>query len=492
MGAVTVYQQPQARRLMVKGLRPGLTEVGKIKIGMKGEVKKSRAGNEFQQPVKLDHFRVTTLERGADGNFLLDEHVHSPDMYGPTPRELPIRLLFNDPYLSFQTSYTAYWGKTRWCVGNGENAQRLQKDGSFKEVTCPCPNLEPDFEGNGKCKINGKLSVLVDGANSVGGVWVLRTTSRNTCESIWNSLMWLTAATGGQIANIPLLLTIRPQQATLPDGSASTIYVVRVGFRGTFEELRTQAEQRAIADLQFGHRMREIEGQVLALTAPPGVGETDPDEETDTGAEFYPDAAGPALVKEANGNGAAKTNGNGAGKPASQAKVEPETKPAAAETVQLWGADLDEYRIAAGEAAKWLADQLQEINDLETLDEFLKGNEDRLNAQHLDAASAIRRQLEAYQGGANETVDPETGEVTETKPADPPQQDQQQEELLPEATAAGDEIVVTWPGNGKVDRYGKADFMTAYQRRKKVGPPHFEAQFAQLNPNVYRDVVQAA
>jgi len=58
---------------MIKNLTPGLPEVGKIKIGYKGEEMTSKGGKRFQPPKKLDHFLITGLERGADGNFLRNE-----------------------------------------------------------------------------------------------------------------------------------------------------------------------------------------------------------------------------------------------------------------------------------------------------------------------------------------------------------------------------------------------------------------------------------
>lgn len=50
--------------MMLRNLAPRLAERGKIKIGIKGAKVTSRSGNEFQPPQKLDHFVVTTLERG--------------------------------------------------------------------------------------------------------------------------------------------------------------------------------------------------------------------------------------------------------------------------------------------------------------------------------------------------------------------------------------------------------------------------------------------
>lgn len=282
MATTTVFQSTKV--FMVKNLRPGLTECGKIKIGQKGKVIVSRKGNEFQPPEKLDHFVVTTLERGADGNFLTDTAMHAK--FGREPKELPVRLLFNDPWLNFQTTYAAMRGGSRFCTGDGERAQRVDNDGVVHEVDCPCPLLADTYTGNDKCKINGTLSVMIDGAEVVGGVWKLRTTSINTCQGIASSLALLSSVTSGNIAGIPLMLTIRPKAAVTPQGATTTIYVVGIEFRGTIEALRKLAHERALGDATFGQRMERIEEQARAmLSAPVPISD---DETMDIADEFYP------------------------------------------------------------------------------------------------------------------------------------------------------------------------------------------------------------
>jgi hypothetical protein len=85
---------------MIKGLAPGLPEIGRVKVGRKGKMIKSSGGKQFQMPERLDHFLITTLERGIDGNFTLDEAAHKT--LGPKPKEIPVSLLYNDPELNFQ------------------------------------------------------------------------------------------------------------------------------------------------------------------------------------------------------------------------------------------------------------------------------------------------------------------------------------------------------------------------------------------------------
>lgn len=280
---VNVFQN--TKTFMVKDLRPGMTECGKIKIGQKGRTIKSRNGNEFQPPEKLDHFVVTTLERGQDGNFVLDRAIH--DRFGDAPKELPVRLLFNDPWLNFQTTYAAMRGGSRFCTGDGERAERVTPNGEIVEVTCPCERLNSTYDGKDKCKINGTLSVMIDGAEVVGGVWKLRTTSINTCQGIASSLALLSTVTEGNIAGVPLMMTVRPKAAVTPQGATTTVYVVGLEFRGTIDALRQLAHDKALADATFGQRMERIEDQARAMLSAPKV--ISDDETMDIVDEFYPE-----------------------------------------------------------------------------------------------------------------------------------------------------------------------------------------------------------
>jgi len=45
-----------------RGVMPGLIELGKIKIGKKGEMVVSKNKKEFRQPEKFDHFIITTMK----------------------------------------------------------------------------------------------------------------------------------------------------------------------------------------------------------------------------------------------------------------------------------------------------------------------------------------------------------------------------------------------------------------------------------------------
>src|SRR5262249_46317696 len=161
---------------------PRLVERGKIKIGQKGAMVRSQRGREFQPPQKLDHFVVTTLERGPDGNFLRDAEIHA--RFGASPTELPIRLLYDDPVRNFMTRYACYVGRSLWCTGDGEVATRiserpldLYKDGTRRtdfvaeprQVECTCERQLPTYTGRvDRCKMNGLLSCILDDVPVVG------------------------------------------------------------------------------------------------------------------------------------------------------------------------------------------------------------------------------------------------------------------------------------------------------------------------------------
>lgn len=276
----------QQKSLNVKNLIPGLFEVGKIKIGRKGDKRQKKDGSgEWQLPVKLDHFIVTTLDRGADCNFLVNTAIHK--IIGEKPKILPIRLLFNDIGMNFQSRYSCYNGATVFCSGDGESAMQLQKDGSRKEVQCPCHRQESTYSGRDVCKLNGSLSCLIDCANIVGGVFKFRTTGYNSVTAITSSLALIKTRTGGILADIPLVLTVGPKACTNPKtGDPITIQVVCVMFKGSMEELRQKALEYKTSDAQFFARLERVEEEARKLISADAALI---DEAGDISEEFYPE-----------------------------------------------------------------------------------------------------------------------------------------------------------------------------------------------------------
>jgi len=300
--AEIIYPPPR-RTTAIKGLIPRLPERGKIKIGMKGAMRRSSGGTDFQPPMKLDHFLVTTLERDRETqNFMRDEEFHR--RFGDEPHQIDVRLLYDDVHLNFMTRYACFIGRTLWCTGDGESATRLSENPPKsrqeldqlrpqpREVTCTCFRQANSYEGRDKCKMNGNLSVILDGVSGLGGVWNFRTTSYWSITGIQSSLEFIHSITGGILSNIPLRLSLQPKQITLADGKGSTIYVVSVEFPGTVHELQrighSVALERANTHVSIAHIEDEARRRLLAAPLDmvlPG------DDNGEVVEEFYPEQA---------------------------------------------------------------------------------------------------------------------------------------------------------------------------------------------------------
>lgn len=154
---------------MIKNLTPRLAEVGKIKIGMLGDLRESKGGKKFRLPKKLDHFIVTTTDKGNDGNFILDQSVMKA--IGDNPTEISIRLLFDDIDLNFHTSYQYYHGRKCLCRGDGEKAERVLNAGkpTEKKETRACDFQSCEFAKKGSCKVSGILSCSLPDSEYLGG-----------------------------------------------------------------------------------------------------------------------------------------------------------------------------------------------------------------------------------------------------------------------------------------------------------------------------------
>jgi hypothetical protein len=274
----------------VKGLMPGLMEVGKIKIGIKGDMVKSKDGNEFRLPQKIDHFRIVKNERDENDDYILDNQIIEIIKDNPTAvydKEMniigiPIRLLYNEIDLVFPTQYVSYVNGKLSCSGNG--IKGTTRDG--REVVCPCKRLDGAYTGKDKCKISGTLSCIIEGSN-VGGCYKFRTTSINSARYILSSLMLIKAATGGLLSFIPLRLVINPKKTIIPaTGAPTTIYVVTVEFQGGIDQLQKKALEMGQERVSLIENMRDIELEARKIVS----SDVDTDrEEKEFAEEFFPE-----------------------------------------------------------------------------------------------------------------------------------------------------------------------------------------------------------
>ena len=307
-----------------KGLTPRLAEVGKIKIGGKGETRKKTGGNgTYQLPVRYDHFVITKTERGKDGNFIPDlelmEKINPKETWedGQTyakPKEIPIIFLFDDIDMNFRTEYAYYQGAKCMCRGDGETAERLYlkagkqtvfeegrnrnqrpdtpsvlmekeiqvKPGERHKIVCDtetCQFAQPDSKGFARCKPSGVLSCLIPASMNIGGVYRFRTHSWNSISNILASLELIKTITGGLLVGLPMKLQFL-KKATTDHGNVSVVNVVFDG--ESQQKMRELAFNENKNRIEFGVNMLQIEDNAKKAGF---MANTDSDE--DISAEFY-------------------------------------------------------------------------------------------------------------------------------------------------------------------------------------------------------------
>lgn len=278
----------------IKWQRPlKLPEVGKIKIGKKGEERKSASGGTYRIPTFTDHFTVTTTTKDRAGDFIPDAKIM--EQIGANCKELDVVLLYDDIDLNYVEYLGVYNGRTLWCRGNGETAFRLKDDktGEKTQMACPCPLASPAADGTkAKCGPHGVLSVLLPKASSsIGGVYTLRTASANSCRNLRASMMFIKSLTGGVLSRIPLKLKVTMETKQSASGAKtvpilSLVYEPSAG-ENAFQELYAQALQIATHRSQFAVSLNEMEQERRkALTFDIPEGDDDPAAEIT--AEFQP------------------------------------------------------------------------------------------------------------------------------------------------------------------------------------------------------------
>jgi cell division septation protein DedD len=505
MSGITVYQhgRQDGRPPIVRDMQPGLTEVGRIKIGSKGELITTRGGKAFQAPKKQDYFTVTTIQRGTDNNFIRDEAIHT--QIGAKPKEIEVRLLFNDPWANFQSRYVAYDGKSAWCTGDGHEATRRNElrstNRATHKVACTCEHLLPDGE-EPRCKINGRLAVLLEHGHTVGGVWTFRTTSWNSIRQLQDSLRLLAFATKGQLAGLPFVLTIRPKQVTMADGRVNTIQVVGIEYRGSFQELRQEAERAAASDVKYGRRIRTLDAEAKLLTAPIDAD----DEDGDVISEFYPAAATAAAERETGEkvtilDEAEREDAEEEGYRHLQEEVarHDQPKPQGAPLVEVWDVHGEPHELPGLEVEAWLEDQLAGVASIETLNGLLAANDEHMTAYLAERAQRLRAKLlaaeEAKSTPATETPAPAAKKERERRkpkepaataakadPADVPAAEPPAAQAAP-ADDADQSVIVKWPNDKIATIYpAAAAFLAAYQRRRQFAGAGYESLFRRQGP----------
>lgn len=306
---------------MIKGLMITPPVIGRISIGKVVEK------NGKRLPEKDDEFTITTQvqQRGqwvlhpldealrhaqshggikegtqpsdAEGETRLtkrtlkDKMGVSPDgVEAPSPsrrklRNIPVRVLFNDPELNLRADYCMFDRTTArpLCVGNGESCKRVTGQG-LEELACSGPDT--CRFGMGQCKPYGRLNVSIGDGDELGS-FVFRTTGFNSIRTLVARLQYFAAVSGGHLACMPLELKLRGKSTTQSHRSA--IYyadlVVRSGM--SLNAAIEQAHALAAERLAAGFNQTALD-DAARLGFANGNFEDAPDEAAEIVKEFYP------------------------------------------------------------------------------------------------------------------------------------------------------------------------------------------------------------
>ena len=230
---------------MLKGLAITPPALGRISIGKVVEK------NGKRLPEKDDQFTITSQVQNRDGwlPHPLDETLRKEQ--GGKIRNLPIRLLFNDPDLNFRAEYSLFDRTTGrpLCVGNGEISKRQTEEG-IKSFPCPSPDACPLAKGNA-CKPYGRLNVALGDDDPLGS-FVFRTTGFNSIRTLSARLQYFQAISGDKLSCLALELRLRGKSTRQSLGTP--IYYVDITPRSglSTEEMLLQAKQLDEARRQAG------------------------------------------------------------------------------------------------------------------------------------------------------------------------------------------------------------------------------------------------
>ncbi len=276
---------------MLKGLALTPPVVGRISIGRVVE----RNGKRL--PEKDDEFTLTTQTQTRDGWVLhpLDEQLRQAQAQAQPSsrkgdakvklRQIPIRLLFNDPDLNLRASYCLFDRNTGrpLCVGNGETCRRSTIDG-MQSLTCPAPEACELAERG--CKPFGRMNVHLGEEDELGS-FVFRTTGFNSIRTLATRLKYFQAVCGDNLATLPLELRLRGKSTQLSHGTPIFYVDLTVRTGSTLTEAISQAKAEAQVRQDAGFSQAELDRAAREGLAQ-GAFEESVEEGASVVEEFYP------------------------------------------------------------------------------------------------------------------------------------------------------------------------------------------------------------
>lgn len=264
---------------MLKGLALTPPIIGRISIGKVVEK------NGKRLPEKDDEFTLTSQVQNKDGwvPHPLNETLRQANT---KLRQIPVRLLFDDPDLNMRASYSLFDRQTGrpLCVGNGETCRRSTASG-IQSMPCPAPEgCELAQKG---CKPFGRLNVRV-GDDDELSAFVFRTTGFNSIRTLSTRLRYLQAVSGGLLSTLPLELRLRGKSTT--QSHRAPIYYVDLTLRSgmTLQEGIAQARADWDARKASGFDQKALD-ELARQSLSQGVFEESAEDGAAVVEEFFPE-----------------------------------------------------------------------------------------------------------------------------------------------------------------------------------------------------------
>lgn len=271
-------------------MAPRKLELGQIKIGGKGAKKTSAGGNDFAQPVKYDHFIVTTMERDkATDNYIKDARIHA--IVGERPVELDGFLMDPEVEDNFHSEMARWEGRTKK-VSQCDGKVRVDlKTG----VTEPCQCANMPREQKRPCKPYMRLHIQLLASGTSLGYHVFRSTSYRSTAQIQSALVDIKKRFG-TLYGAPVRLHCFYTQDRYFDGTKErTGKSLKVGLSLRLPTLEAFAVMREHREALEAAKAVEFKGLLAPVSESARetvqhLNERDKEEEADIAAEFSPQA----------------------------------------------------------------------------------------------------------------------------------------------------------------------------------------------------------
>ena len=191
-----------------------LPRLGKLRLGVKAI---SGSGKEY--PKEVDYFKCPPEVQAV---------------FGEKPTLLRVMIPTENEEMFCRQYYAIYGSNQRLkCQGDGETAERRDKDGAIEKIECLTPK-DCEFAKKNKCRARMDLMVVIPDV-AVGGVYQLSTGSINSDIDIRSGLA-MARSLYGRISWVPMELKREPMKIADPEsGKMNTHWPVKLYPVGNIE-----------------------------------------------------------------------------------------------------------------------------------------------------------------------------------------------------------------------------------------------------------------